>query len=235
MHSQIEAVVKLRMIREKTGMSQAVVAEKLGVMQSSVSRWLKENPSFFPDRQNAQAIDDLFVEVFGENFAADFTVTESEVHAAQVHHKRKIGDVENLTIVSGAGGGGALSVEYRDDGNLVDPMMSDGFWLFPDSIKSGMRNLDRVKALPVIGDSMEPTISRGSTVFVDTSHTYPSPEDIYAIDYGDGLVIKRLQLIPRSDDIMVISDNQTRYEAHRIKREDVRVYGRVVAWFQWAG
>ncbi len=235
MHSQIEAVAKLRMIREKTGMSQAAIADKLGVMQSSISRWLKDNPSMFPDRQNSQAIDDLFVEIFGEEAASDFTLNESDIHLPHARTKRRGGDVENLTIVSGAGGGGALSVEYREDGNLVDPMMSDGFWLFPDSIKSGMRNLERVKALPVIGDSMEPTIARGSTVFVDTSHTYPSPEDIYAIDYGDGLVVKRLQLIPRSDEVMVISDNQTRYEAHRIKREDVRVYGRVVAWFQWAG
>lgn len=236
MHTQIEAVEKLRAIRQKTGLSQAELAKRLGVIQSSISRWMKDNPTFLPDRDNVEAINDLFIEFFGKEAAEEFSPPEAEARYLQVSNsRRKRGDVENLTIVSGAGGGGAMSVEYRDDGHLIDPMMSDGFWLFPDSIKSGMRNLERVKALPVIGDSMEPTIARGSTVFVDTSHTYPSPEDIYAIDYGDGLVVKRLQLVPRSEDIMVISDNQARYEAHRIKREDVRVYGRVVAWFQWAG
>lgn len=236
MHTQIEAIEKLRAIRQKTGLTQAELAERLGVAQSNISRWLKDNPSFFPERDNVEAIDNLFIELFGKEAAEEFAPAESEARFLQISNsRRKRGDVENLTIVSGAGGGGMMSVEYRDDGHLVDPMMSDGFWLFPDSIKGGMRNLERVKALPVIGDSMEPTISRGSTVFVDTSHTYPSPEDIYAIDFGDGLVVKRLQLVPRSEEIMVISDNQARYDAHRIKREDVKVYGRVVAWFQWAG
>eukprot|EP01034_Spumella_vulgaris_P019097 gene19097-24406_t len=118
------------------------------------------------------------------------------------------GDVENLTIQSGAGGGGSLSVEYREDGTLIDPAMTDGFWSFPDSIKTGWRNLEHIKAMPVTGDSMEPTLSKGSTVFVDTTHLHPSPEDIYALDYGDGLVVKRLKLVPRSDKILVISDNR---------------------------
>ncbi len=146
------------------------------------------------------------------------------------------GDVQNLTIVSGAGGGGLLNVEYREDGALLDPSMSDGFWSFPESIKMGWKNLDHIKALPVIGDSMEPTLTKGSTVFIDTSYTYPNPEDVYACDVGDGLVIKRLKLIPRSDKILVISDNTERYgQPDELLREEVRVYGRVVAWFQWRG
>lgn len=146
------------------------------------------------------------------------------------------GDIENLTIVSGAGGGGLLDVQYREDGVLADPAMADGFWSFPESIKLGWRNLEKIKALPVVGDSMEPTLAKGSTVFVDTTHIYPNPEDIYACDFGDGLVIKRLKLVPRSDKIMIISDNRDRYgDADELLREDVRVYGRVVAWFQWRG
>lgn len=146
------------------------------------------------------------------------------------------GDIENLTIHSGAGGGGALSVEVGDDGFVADPAMTDGFWSFPTSIKAGWRHLDRIKAMPVTGDSMEPTLAKGSTVFVDTTHTFPNPEDIYAIDQGDGLVIKRLKLVPRSDKILIISDNRERYgEPDELRREDVRVYGRVVAWFQWRG
>ncbi|QQM31704.1 helix-turn-helix domain-containing protein [Martelella lutilitoris] len=148
----------------------------------------------------------------------------------------KGGDIENLDIISGAGGGGLLSVEYRDDGQISDPAMSNGYWSFPDNIKAGWRNLDGIKAMPVIGDSMEPTLAKGSTVFVDTSHTYPNPEDIYACDYGDGLVVKRLKLVPRSESILVISDNRERYgEPDELNRQDIRVYGRVVAWFQWRG
>lgn len=88
--------------------------------------------------------------------------------------------------------------------------------------------------MPVTGDSMEPTLRNGSFVFVDTSHTVPSPEDIYALDYGDGLMIKRVKMVPRTDRILIISDND-RYGTDELKRKDVRVYGRVVAWFQWRG
>lgn len=146
------------------------------------------------------------------------------------------GDIQNLTIDTGAGGGRSLSVEFDDEGDLIDPAMSDGFWSFPEVIKAGWRNMPKVYAMPVTGDSMEPTLAKGSTVFVDTSHTHPNPEDIYAVDVGDGLVVKRLKLVPRSNKIMVISDNAERYGApDELLREDVRVYGRVVAWFQWRG
>lgn len=110
----------------------------------------------------------------------------------------------------------------------------NGFWSFPDVVKAGWRNMPNVYSVPVTGDSMEPTLTSGSYVFIDMTHTVPQPEDIYACDFGDGLSIKRLQLVPRSEKIKVISDN-TRYATYELRRDEVRVYGRVVAWFQWRG
>ncbi len=221
-----EAVRKLRLIMKKTGWRQAYIADRLGRTQATISRWMAKKPVWHPDRDSVATISRLYDEIFdGETIENS---APAKVSAA--------GDVENLTIISGAGGGGLLSVEYDHDGSLIDPAMSDGFWSFPDSIKAGWRDLNRIKALPVVGDSMEPTITKGSTVFIDTSHTYPNPEDIYALDTGDGLVIKRLALIPRTEKIRVISDNRERYgEPFELDRQDVRVYGRVVAWFQWRG
>ncbi|GAB4351414.1 MAG: hypothetical protein Kow0026_08460 [Oricola sp.] len=146
----------------------------------------------------------------------------------------RAGDVPQFNIHAGMGAGGALSVMVGDDGLAIDPEDSDGFWSFPDSVKAGMRNLRKVYAMQVTGDSMEPTLPGGSYAFVDISHNVPSPEDIYALDYGDGLMVKRVQLIPKSDKLMVISDND-HYQDYELLREDVRVYGRVVAWFQWRG
>lgn len=143
------------------------------------------------------------------------------------------GDVPNFTIHAGMGPGGALSVMRNDAGEIYSDH-SDGFWSFPDAVKSGWRNMQRIYAMPVTGDSMEPTLPSGSFVFVDTSHTVPSPEDIYALDYGDGLMVKRVKLVPRSEMILIMSDND-RYGTDELHRSDVRVYGRVVAWFQWRG
>lgn len=143
------------------------------------------------------------------------------------------GDVPNLTIHAGMGNGGLLAVE-GDEAGLVPDAHTDGFWSFPDSIRSKFRRIGSVYALPVVGDSMEPTLVGGSIVFVDTSHRVPSPADIYAVDYGDGLMIKRIELLPRSARVKVISDNP-RYGSYDMKRSELNVYGRVIASFQWRG
>lgn len=143
------------------------------------------------------------------------------------------GDIPNFNIHAGMGPGGALSVLTNDSGEFYSDH-SDGFWSFPDAVKAGWKRMGKVFALPVLGDSMEPTLPNGSFVFIDTSHTVPSPEDIYALDYGDGLMIKRVKMIPRTNKVRIISDNDV-YGADELRREDVRVYGRVVAWFQWRG
>lgn len=143
------------------------------------------------------------------------------------------GDVANLNIRGGLGLGSLEGVEAHDSGQLYADHVN-GFWNFPPAVKAGWRNMPNVYSIPVEGDSMEPTLSSGSYVFVDMTHTVPQPEDIYACDYGDGLTIKRLQMVPRTDKIMVMSDNE-RYANYELRREDVRVYGRVVAWFQWRG
>lgn len=143
------------------------------------------------------------------------------------------GDVANLAINAGLGFGSPVGVERNDAGDIYADHVN-GFWSFPDAVKAGWRNMPNVYSLPVTGDSMEPTLTSGSYVFIDMTHTVPQPEDIYACDYGDGLAIKRLQLIPRTDKIRVMSDND-RYSDYELLREEVRVYGRVVAWFQWRG
>ena len=227
---------RIREIRKQKDVTLEDLSERTGISYTHLSRIEggKRGLSLENVIRIARAL-----EVEPSELTTDFNHEDLERAAdlpAIVHPTEIAGDVENLTIISGAGGGGLQAVEYREDGALVDPAMSDGFWSFPESVKGGWRNLERVKALPVVGDSMEPTLAKGSTVFIDTTHIYPNPEDIYACDYGDGLVIKRLKLVPRSDKIMVISDNRAQYgEPDELLREDVRVYGRVVAWFQWRG
>lgn len=167
-----------------------------------------------------------------EEISNDFLPDDLDVaKTVYVEPQPQRGDIPNFTIHAGMGPGGALSVMKNGEGQIYSDH-SDGFWSFPDAVKAGWGKLSSVYAMPVTGDSMEPTLPGGSFVFVDTSHTVPSPEDIYAVDYGDGLMIKRVKLVPRSDKILIMSDN-ARYGTDELHRSEVRVYGRVVAWFQW--
>lgn len=206
-----------------TGMKQEELARDLGTSQPNIARWLR---GMEPRGSTIEAIKYLARErgIIGDSAVDDFAAPAGS---------RK-GDIPSLTIHGGAGNGGALHIETRDNGTLIDPEMTDGFWSFPDGVRQSWPGMNKCYAFPVIGDSMAPTLASGSFVFVDVTHTVPSPSDIYAIDTGDGLVIKRVELIPRSENIRIISDNP-QYSDHELLRQDVRVYGRVRAWFQWRG
>ncbi|WP_127524657.1 S24 family peptidase [Mesorhizobium sp. Z1-4] len=142
--------------------------------------------------------------------------------------------IPDLNIFGGLGGGGALAIVQGNDGLPLDPDDLRGYWTFPEYLVRAFGSLSGIYAWEVRGDSMEPTLAGGSVVFVDTRQNKLPPNDIYAIDYGDGLMVKRLKLVPRSDLVSVISDND-RYAPDNLPRDDVQVFGRVIGWFQWRG
>lgn len=204
-----------------SGWTQPKIAEYCGVSQSTVSRWLTGKD---PEGPNRDRLLQLYREVVSE-----------EVPAPAVAGRRSGGEnvrIPDLAIFGGLGGGGMLEVMADESGALLDPDQLRGYWSFPDYMVSAFRNLRHIYAWEVRGDSMEPTLAGGSVVFVDMSQARLPPDDIYAIDYGDGLMVKRLKLIPRSDKVAVISDNE-RYGTDELLRDEVRVYGRIVGWFQW--
>lgn len=105
-------------------------------------------------------------------------------------------------------------------------------WVFPSQfLRHELRtNPGAIVLLEVIGDSMSPTLESGDRVLVDTNHNRPTPDGVYVIDEGDGPMVKRLQLVRRSEplEIRVISDNP-RQETYTMRLEDIRVIGRVAA------
>jgi phage repressor protein C with HTH and peptisase S24 domain len=217
---------RLQAAREKAGFTSATkAAEALGIGPSTYRAHENGQNNFnFQDAER-------YARRFG--VSAIWLVSGQEVDITTHQSEPLAGDIAQLDIFAGMGNGGLLSVE-TDASGKVCPEYVDGHWSFPDSVKAGIRRMKSIYALPVVGDSMAPTLPGGSVVFVDTSHRVPAPADIYAVDYGDGLMVKRVELIPQSEDVRVISDN-ARYSTYTLPRETVLVYGRVVAWFQWRG
>jgi len=204
-----------------SGWTQSRIGDYCGVSQSTVARWLAGKD---PEGPNRDRLHQLYAEVVSE-----------DVPLPSASGGRSMNDlvrIPDLAIFGGMGGGGMLEVITDEGGTLVDGDQLRGYWTFPDYMVSAFRNLRKIYAWEVRGDSMEPTLAGGSVVFVDMAQDKLPPEDIYAIDYGDGLMVKRLKLIPRSDRVAVISDND-RYGADELLRDEVRVYGRIVGWFQW--
>lgn len=203
------------------GWTQAQIGAYCGVSQTTVGRW---KSGFDPEGPNRDKLAQLYDEVIGRRISPPHTLPRS-VEDGMVR-------IPDLAIFGGMGGGGMLEVLTDDSGTLIDEEQLRGYWSFPEYMVAAFRNLRHIYAWEVRGDSMEPTLAGGSVVFVDMSQDRLPPDDIYAIDYGDGLMVKRLKLVPRSNRVAVISDNE-RYGTDEVMRDEVRVYGRIVGWFQW--
>jgi len=87
--------------------------------------------------------------------------------------------------------------------------------------------------ISVKGDSMEPTLSNGDLILVDTGARRVEDSAIYVLKTGEGLFVKRLQH-KLSGEVIVKSDNADKYEPEIYEPEaatHLSVVGRVV----WAG
>ncbi len=78
------------------------------------------------------------------------------------------------------------------------------------------------------GDSMEPTINSGDIVVVDVRDTDVTQEGIFCLNYGGGVTIKRIQVLPFG--VEFISDNKL-YNPFVLKGQEldaIKIIGRVV-------
>lgn len=113
----------------------------------------------------------------------------------------------------------------------------DGFaetkatWLFPEEVvrHEFRAQPTELRMITVDGDSMEPLLSTGDRIVLDTSQKVPVPPGIFVIWDGMGLVTKRVEHIPNSDPPKVLLKSvNPDYQAYERPADDVNVIGRVV-------
>jgi phage repressor protein C with HTH and peptisase S24 domain len=161
------------------------------------------------------------------------SIRENNGHSSLKSYKGDVpGAVPEIDARAGAGDGtvGESEVVTLRWGETFVGHKVTAEWVFPSSfVRHELRmQPGGILVLEVVGDSMSPTLESGDRVVIDTRHTRPSPDGIYVIDEGDGPMVKRLQVVRRSDppEVRVISDNKN-HEAYTLRLEDVRVVGRV--------
>lgn len=111
------------------------------------------------------------------------------------------------------------------------PAPVDRWGFSGDWIRSRLRTAaGNLSVLTARGDSMVPTIKPGDKIVIDKSLVLPSPQGIFALRYPDGLVLKRLEMVPGPDAsrIRVISDNPHYPELERDASE-LEILGKAVA------
>jgi len=179
-------------------------------------------------------------EVAGGEFAPDRpprrrldTSVDREIVDGATHAGSTIFEVD---VRAGAGGGG-VPIEafvHDDQGNVYAAEGIAAEWSLPAAILQGVLHASarHIRIFEVIGDSMEPRLYEGDRVFIDLRYTVPSPEGIFALWDGFGLVIKRLQFVMGSEPtrVRVISANPS-YSPYEAALDDVRVIGRFAGRF----
>jgi len=104
-------------------------------------------------------------------------------------------------------------------------------WLFPEAVvRHELRAApEHLRMITIDGDSMEPLLSSGDRILVDTSQRIPVPPGIFVIWDGMGLVAKRAEHIPNSDPPrIVIRSVNPEYPAYERDAEEVNLIGRVI-------
>lgn len=197
------------------GWNQSKLATHLNVTQPTVSRWLKGSD---PNGSQYTAIQELYSEIVGKQL--------------EVAHATKEPGLPHLDIHAGLGNGGLGYIEVDPVTKRPRPEYTTGDWIFPNDVGARIGVLKGKYAFPVEGDSMSPTIEGGSIVFVDTQRAFPSPPGLFVVDTGDGRLVKRVELVAGTETIRIISDNP-KYGATDHHREEVQVFGRVIAVFSW--
>lgn len=146
--------------------------------------------------------------------------------------------IPQLDAFGGMGGGGvSMTVVSRlKSGQTIDADAITDYWRIPSDALSAMRvRRENIIAIPVKGDSMDPTIRSTDIVFIDVRHRHPSPDGVYALaDTFGEIIVKRLTRTSsmKDDDpeFQITSDNPN-HPARTERGSELMIFGRVIGRF----
>lgn len=153
-----------------------------------------------------------------------------DVSSSNKAHKGSV-RIREFDISPQAGSGAYIDKQC----GLAEGHIALGAWEIPKNyIESYLPSSDNLAIVRVVGNSMEPELNAGDRVLVDIDHKIPTPDGMYVIWNGLGIVIKQLQVIPRSNPprVRIISVNPT-YPADEALLSEIVINGRVVGKWMW--
>ena len=212
---------RIKEIMAHTGLSTADVARICEVTDSAVSQWksgdkvtgLRPKPAFLLSQKTGYSAHWIATGE-GEKFVAaerraPLTIEENDADYVTV-------EAGTLRVQAGVSGF-SVDVENKPD----KPIIFRRDWLQKRGYSPAA-----LYAVKVAGRSMEPTLFAGDTVVLDTSATEPRDGEVYVLNCGGEVVVKRL--MRRGGAWWMHSDgDQTRYPPVQCD-EGCNVIGRVI-------
>ncbi len=206
----------MEQVREE--LDRLITQRRLGY--AAISRMLGRNPSYiqqFIKRGSPRHLEDE-----DRCKLAQFFGVKEEVLGGPAKGADGMVEIPILDLEASAGFGAIASRE-----NAYTRFGFDERWL--RSLTSAKpANLSIIR---VAGDSMEPTLSAGDEVLVDTSDQALRLRDgIYVLRADDSLMVKRVAITPGSRLITIASDNPAYPTWSEMDPAEIHVVGRVI-WF----
>lgn len=204
---------RLKGLLEERGISQRELARRLGLSNVSVNQWVKgvAKPSrdTVPELCSVLGVTPSYL-LYGD--AMD--------PAAQL----SIRDADTVSIplldVRAACGNGFFNVAA----SLIRFVQVSVEFLRRYCASA---NLSALHIITAAGDSMEPTLSDGDAVIIDSSDQRITRDGLYAVRLGESILVKRIQILP--DGFSMISDNPRYPPVHVKAFEDASIIGRAYA------
>lgn len=212
---------RMKSVMQSKGISQSLLAEKIGSSQQAIALILSEqisNPKKIVEIADALDVDVNWLKT-GKGEAPDFAKLEENPTAYE--DEKPMLRLEVLDVYASAGNGSFVTGDLTSYTHAVE---------FENAYFAQIFQRGNAKGLSIInvdGDSMEPTIGSGDLLFVDTTKSAYQGDGVYVFSYGENLYVKRLQFA--GDVLLVISDNP-RYKEWEIKKENehkFKIHGKV--------
>ena len=206
----------IRKLREERRLSAEELGKAIGRSQPTISKWENSDNLRY---EYAKIIADYFkipvYEVTGES-PEDYISNFSE-------------DVVSIDILDVRACFGSGIENFQ--ANVIGKQMMS----LPALREFTAVSPENIKIMRVEGESMKPTINPNDMVWVDISYTSPDSDGIYLLCIGEKLAIKRIQIKPFENSVIVKSDNPE-YSAFTFNNyKDVAVLGKVIYHMQKVG
>lgn len=232
----------IRAALKATGLSQVEFSKATGVSQPTISKWLNgtQRPGFDqwqgvqrylrrnPTTRRLAKIglppgDDLL-----EDVDSPQGISTMRPYQPRLEHGMPVVD---LGSGAGAGGGGFAQTAVSESGGILyEADAIRGEIVLPPPVLSSLTRAapNRLHWFDIRGDSMEPTLSGGDLVCINTADTAVGQGGVFALrdPYGE-VLIKRLRRAS-PEEIEIVSDNPKQGNKTELV-SDIVIFGRVVA------
>lgn len=199
----------LRAYKEEKGMSDAKLAEMVGVARTTVSGWLNAN-NRSPNPEQISLI------------ARALNITEQQLlnpDRMPIQNSNNTISIPIIEALAGCGSAGMLEqLRLSGDKMVIDKKV------FPTDMIS-----DKLSMIRIVGDSMQPYLDENDWAVIQMRNGYDivPVNAIYLIAHGDNVQIKRCAFQPDGS-CLLISDNHN-YPPEKALAGDWDIVGKVVA------